>query len=290
MAKDPASGSDALRPTEAQALAAWAQRVSDYREQGERFREVEDPPDFYEAFTRRFTSDPRRSDEPVLDALLELARPGDTWLDIGAGAGRYALPLALRSASVHALDPSAAMLAALRGALEEHGIENVTLTEGSWPEAATDVPAADKVLIAHVGYATRDIGTFLDALEAAARQSCVAIVRASGYSNAAAMFWLPVHGEERVRLPALRELATLLMARGSLPDIRILDGRMPGSADRDGLMRTARRHLRLATGSKKDRQLQALIEDQATKTESGWRLDVAPSQVGVLTWRPRSAN
>ena len=31
----------------------------------------------------------------LLDILLSLARPGETWLDIGAGAGRYALPLAL---------------------------------------------------------------------------------------------------------------------------------------------------------------------------------------------------
>ena len=36
----------------------------------------------------------------MLDALLALVRSGETWLDVGAGAGRFALPIA------RALDPS----------------------------------------------------------------------------------------------------------------------------------------------------------------------------------------
>ena len=48
-------------------------------------REVPDGTDFYAPVTGLFRADPTRTDEPALDALRRLVRPGETWLDIGAG-------------------------------------------------------------------------------------------------------------------------------------------------------------------------------------------------------------
>ena len=73
---------------------AWAARVRANREQVDRVREVPDGADFYAPVTGLFRADPRRTDEPALEVLRGLVRPGETWLDIGAGAGRYALPIA----------------------------------------------------------------------------------------------------------------------------------------------------------------------------------------------------
>ncbi len=87
----------------------WADRVRRDHAQVDRHREVPDEGDFYRPVTSLFRADPRRTGEPVLDALLALARPTDTWLDVGAGAGRYALPLALRVREVVAVEPSEAM-------------------------------------------------------------------------------------------------------------------------------------------------------------------------------------
>src|SRR3990170_4029166 len=102
-----------LIPSVADLLAAWRARVVADKAQVDRAREVEDPADFYAPVTSRFRMDPRRTDDPTLDALLSLARPDDVWLDIGAGGGRYALPLALRVREVVAIDPSPSLLAAL---------------------------------------------------------------------------------------------------------------------------------------------------------------------------------
>ena len=82
-----------LRPSAAAALGDWAERVRANREQVERFREAA-PADFYAPVAGMFRADPRRRDEPALEALRGLLKPTDTVLDIGAGGGRYALALA----------------------------------------------------------------------------------------------------------------------------------------------------------------------------------------------------
>ena len=118
------------------AVVGWATRVRANRDQVDRIREVGDG-DFYSSTSVLFRADPRRTDvsDPTLAALRALARPGERWLDIGAGAGRYALPLALAlepDGEVVAVDPSPAMLGGLRDGMAEHGIANVRVVEGRW--------------------------------------------------------------------------------------------------------------------------------------------------------------
>ena len=119
--------------------AGWAARVRANREQVERIREVPDGTDFYAPVQSLFRADPTRTDDPVLDVLLDLVRPGETWLDIGAGAGRFALPIARvldpSGGLVVALDPSATMLEGLREIAEDYAIENVRTIEARWPPA-----------------------------------------------------------------------------------------------------------------------------------------------------------
>src|SRR5215813_12385434 len=100
---------DILRPTAANAIQAWRERVSANREQAERVRQGTPPRDFYAAVASDFRADPRRMNEPALDVLRSLVEAGETWLDIGAGGGRYALPLALSAGRVIAIEPSEGM-------------------------------------------------------------------------------------------------------------------------------------------------------------------------------------
>src|SRR5688572_33091698 len=100
--------------------------------------------------TSRFRMDPRRTDDPTLNALLSLAGPDDVWLDVGAGGGRYALPLALLVREVVAIDPSPSMLGALREDATSLAVENLRVIEARWPMAAPR--SGDVALAAHVGY------------------------------------------------------------------------------------------------------------------------------------------
>ena len=140
---------------------------------------------------------------------MALASPSEAWLDIGAGAGRFALPLARVIREVIALDPSTGMLDGLRAGMAESGIANVRVISGRWP-ADADGLAVDVALIAHVGYDVEEIGPFLDAMEGAAGRLCVAVLMDQAPAALANPFWPEIHGEERVPLPALRELVALL--------------------------------------------------------------------------------
>lgn len=283
------------------AALVWAGRVRGNREQVDRLREVPDGADFYAPVTSLFRADPRRTDEPVLDALLALARPDDTWLDIGAGAGRYALPLALAVREVIALDPSSAMLTALAEQQEDSGIANVRRIEGRWPpDAPVDasaadgtaaalgpMPCADVALIAHVGYDVEEIGPFVDAMEGAARRLCVAVLMERQPASVADPFWPPVHGEPRVPLPALPEFVDLLRARGRDPSVTMLEREPRRFGSKEELVGFLRRQLWIADGGEKERRLTVAFEDLADRSDGGWGLrgqDALP--IGVVTWTP----
>lgn len=272
----------------------WACRVRENAAQVERFREAPDGRDFYASVSRTFVADPARDDDLVLDGLLAIVRPDDTWLDIGAGAGRYALPLAKRVREVIALDPSEAMLEALRAAMAEHAIQNVRPVQGRWPpDAAVRAalgpdPVADVVLIAHVGYDVEAIVPFLDGMAAAAGRACVAVLMAASPASAAAPFWPLVHREARVPLPALPELLELLEARGVAPIVRRLQGERRRWSDRDELLRFLRRQLWTVDGTAADRRLLDAV-DALTDTAPDGSLairDAAPLDLAVVSWAP----
>lgn len=295
-----AANPDVDRPADLAALveAAWADRVRGNAAQVERFRETPDGPDFYATVSRTFVADPARAGDAVLEALLALARPTDTWLDVGAGAGRYALPLARRVREVVAIDPSTSMLQALRAGATEHGIENVRTVEGRWPpdpdrraELGPD-PVADVALIAHVSYDIAAIGPFVDALEAAARRACVAVLMEQNPASVAAPFWPRVHGEERIGLPALPQFVELLGARGTSPRVSRVTGERRRWAERDELLAFLRRQLWTALGTAADGRLAAAVADMASIGPDGSiTVPVAPVlDIGIVTWAPSESS
>lgn len=286
----PAAGRnpDVDTPTDLARLveAAWADRVRANREQVDRLREVPDGKDFYAPVTGLFRADPRRTDEAVLDTLRGLVNPGETWLDIGAGAGRYALPLALLAARVIAVDPSRGMLDALREGMEEHGIPNIDVIEGRWPDLHPR-PTADVALIAHVSYDIEGIGAFLDAMERSARRLSVAVLMERQPASLADPCWPRVHREERSPLPALPEFVDLLRARGRRPGVRMMEREARRFASRDELEGFLRRQLWVAEGGPKHAAFQEAIDDLVVEDASGLFLrGVMPMSVGVVTWSP----
>lgn len=276
---------DPLRPDADALLASWARRVRANAEQVDRFAEQRSQ-DHYAPVAGRFRVDPRRSDDPSLDALLALARPDESWLDIGAGGGRYALPLALAVREVIAVDPSQGMLGVLREGMAEHGIENVRVVEGRWPAAADPSLVADVAFIAHVGYDVEQIGPFLDAMERSTRRLCVAMLFWRRPTWAMDRLWPAVHGVERALLPAMREMVTLLMARGRPVSIRLVETPAATYESVESVIGLARHQTWVRPGSEADRRLEAAIRARLTERDGRFAFEWSPSHLALVTWQP----
>jgi CTP:molybdopterin cytidylyltransferase MocA len=284
----PGSNPDVDTPADLLELV-WAERVRANREQVDRVREVPDGRDFYAPVSSLFRADPSRDDDPILDALLALARPGETWLDIGAGAGRFALPLARVVGEVIAIDPSEGMLDQLQEGMTEHRIDNIRPVEGRWPMPPGEAPSADVALIAHVSYDIEAIEPFVAAMEAAASRLCVAVLMERQPASAADPFWPIVHGEHRVALPALDEFVELLRARGATPEVTLLPREPRRFASRDEAAGFLRRQLWIADGGEKERRFLDALEEQVVEGEDGLfgLAGHGPASIGVVTWEPK---
>ncbi len=277
---------DALRPSLDEAAAAWAARVRADREQVERCRELEDPADFYAPLAQRFAQAPERSDDAALAALLALAHEGETWLDIGSGGGRYALPVARRVGRVIAVEPSPTMLAVLREGMVRHAIGGIEIVEGRWPQVAPMRPAADVALMAHVGYDIEAIVPFVTAAEGSARRLCIVVMGEGAMTTAASLLWEPVHGEPRALLPALPEMISLLLALGRLPAVSLAERPPSTTGSLEELIDLARRQLWVRPGSARDDRLVGLVGRHASQRDEGWALDWRSTRVGIVTWVP----
>jgi len=116
-----------------------------------------------------------RSDyaERVFAAIGDILADCRTALDVGAGFGALAVPLAGRMQRVTALEPAPAMSRALRATAARRGLSNLTVIEAAWGEVS--LPPHDLVICAHVGPLLGRGSEFLAAVSAHARRAVVLV-------------------------------------------------------------------------------------------------------------------
>lgn len=269
-----------LRPDPAEMGREWTRIVEEEYEQVESIREWQDD-DHYQPIAHHFTADPHRDDDAILNRLKAFSDPETTWLDIGAGGGRNALPLALASKHLIAVEPSGGMRRVLAEQAGQHGITNINVRDFRWPDGSDEV-SADISLNAHVGYDIRDINGFIDGLERASNRLCISLMMDRSPSGGFVRLWEKVHGFKRQQLPAMQEFVHLLLARGATPAIELFPRNVRPWSE-DDLRESARRRLWLVEDSEKDRRLQQLITE-----ERGAGLDdyQQPTVITLIHWQP----
>ncbi len=144
----------------------------------------------------------------VLDPYLS---PRKTLIDVGAGTGRHAVPLAARLEWVTAVEPSEGM----RSHIPPR--DNITVVASSWEDA--EVAPADLVVCSHVLYGIADPVPFISKLEAAARERVFVMMRESDLPHPAAEVSRRLQRQAGSRLPRFSELFMLLLQMGIAPDV-----------------------------------------------------------------------
>ncbi len=276
----------ALRPSLDEAREAWRRLVEADAEQVERVREPEPARDHYAPIAGCFR--PGEPSSAEFDALAALAQPQDRWLDIGAGGGRFALPLAALVREVIAVEPSPAMRAVLGEGVAAAGVTNLSVHDARWPvEGWTE--QADVALASHCIYDIREPLPFIEAMERHARRLCVVSLARFARGAQFAELFEQVHGEPFQALPALHEFVALLGALDRSYEVRrVWAGAPAAPLEPERAQTFVRRMLWLRPGSEKDRRMCELI-DREWGGPGGVLLPLGFREVGVVTWRPPGA-
>lgn len=205
------------------AVEHYAQRVDAVLAQRTRLRGPQPSGDLFAGLPPDhplMMADPRRPLDPNLAAIAAYIETDDVIVDVGGGAGRISLPLALRCREVINVDPSAAMIAGFKANAAQAGIANVRVIEADW--RAVDPPVGSLALVNHVLYLTREIVPFIRKLERAGARRVVITVNNPPPPSWNRVLFRLVYGEEEEIVPGHVELANALWEIGIPLDIRTL--------------------------------------------------------------------
>jgi len=232
-------------------------------------------PDWWARRADSYARGTRAPRDWFLQFLEPWLRPAATLIDVGAGAGRYAGPLAARLDWVTAVEPSQAMRAHIPPA------GNVTVIGSTWQDA--DPAPADLVICVHVLYPIAEAGPFIEKLERAARERVFIVLRDSPHTHPAAVL-----GRTAVpREPWLRDCLLLLRQLGVAPELAMSS--YPSTYRFDDL-ETAVDLCRHQLGEAWDQARgRAWLEANLRPDEDGSMVyDGDPVTAGVLHWTPRT--
>lgn len=111
-------------------------------------------------FWRMFQDDKARAITEKRIEGMKLS-PESRVLDIGAGPGTLAIPIAQRVAHVTAVEPSEGMVSVMRENIDEYGLENVECVHKDWEavDIESDLSAPYDVVFASYSLGMKDIRT-----------------------------------------------------------------------------------------------------------------------------------
>jgi SAM-dependent methyltransferase len=158
-------------------------------------------------------------------AALDITRHSRV-LDIGAGPGTLALPLAPLVKEITAVEPGAGMVEILKRHAERDGIKNITCVQKTWEEInpSTDLLPPFDLVIASLSLTMHDIRGALQKMDAACSGSVHLFwfVDLPFWERMYADLWEPLHGNPYHAGPKADCLFGVLYQMGIYPDVTML--------------------------------------------------------------------
>jgi len=160
--------------------------------------------------------------------LLDTTREGWQVLDIGAGPGNIALPLAEKAAWVTAVEPARGMAEVLRSNMEKGNIGNIGIVPKRWDDVdcGRDLREGYDLVVASYSFGMLDLLDSLRKILSVARQEVVFYWHAGpqAWDVDAAELWPLLHNRRFSPIPKSNVIFNILYAMGIYPDIRSIHG------------------------------------------------------------------
>jgi SAM-dependent methyltransferase len=274
------------------ASARWHRLVTDRLEEMQRLS-----PDleslsggFWDRRADRYAATANLADtegDPFLRRLCAAADESSTAIDVGAGTGRYALPLATGLRHLTAVDPSAAMLAILRRDATQLAITNLTTIQSTWEQAGT--AGADIVFSSFVLTLVPDAPAFVTKLEAAARRHVFLYLGAYCGDAVLDPLWRHFHGGPRAPGPSYLDALAVLRELGITPEVKTVE--IP-NRKRFATIDEATEHYRdgllLADTNETRRELEGLLRTWLLGRKGALRSPLRTVPAAIIHWTPKA--
>ena len=166
-------------------------------------------------------TDPRTT--PLYGEIITHLETDGTVIDIGAGVGRFAIPLAKEGFNVTAVEPNEEMRKHLLGSIEQNGVTSrINVIQSSWP--------VDKDLQADVTFASfviqfsRDPENFIHSMEKCTNKRCILSIHVDQPLGFLKDIWQVFRPSEPV--PAMltfSDLYPMLLNMGIIANVMIIE-------------------------------------------------------------------
>ena len=192
--------------------------------QWRRTLELDEPAgSFWDKRAKRFNESMMQNKERAEKQIAKIENaPEYTVLDVGAGTGRLAIPIAKRVKTVTAIDPSKGMLACLRENMEKEEVKNVVCINKRWEdvELGVDVEPHDVVIASH-SLAMLDMQEALAKMDASAKKYVYIFTFAGRWMDGG--LWEKIHGETHPSWSDYIYLCNILHDMGIYANVEIGD-------------------------------------------------------------------
>ncbi|MEX1207920.1 MAG: class I SAM-dependent methyltransferase [Acidimicrobiia bacterium] len=224
------------------------------------------------------------SESPVVAMAAGLMGDGGSVLDVGAGAGRLALPLAERGHRVTAVERDEGMAQALGDAAGRAGLD-VTRIVGTWPQVAGNAGIHDLCVSGHVVFDVPAIGPFLEAMNRCARRAVIIEMTPRHPWSGLSRYYRALHGIDRPTRPTVDDFVRVVEeVVGVAPEVEWRT--VPAAfrfADTQELLEFYRR--RLLVPPARSLEAAAILEPDIHRLDDGWLVLGAPErEVVTVRW------
>ncbi len=209
----------------------------------------------FEARTRKRNEERK---DPLLEYVLNDLEPSETVLDIGAGTGRWTVPLAKNAKKVTAVEPSAAMLEILKQNAAEAGLNNVEIIQSTWEDAR--VTPREIAVCAHAMYNAPDLVAFARKMEVSVKRKCYLAMRLIPVDGVMAELSQKIYGNSNDS-PNFIVGYNALYAAGIYTNVILEEGTFHWtSPDIESAVEMARRHLYLGDSTEYDELIRETLK------------------------------